>query len=152
MEMEWDVSQATRVKIRAILCALSRIAWQLGLRVWFDELTLTIGDSLRQSIDRGLANSRFGIVVISPSFLQKDWPQWANRREVNGIKVILPIWHNLGANEIRQYSPTLAWRKRRQLSGPHFVSEARQQRTAQWRKPSIAIRARQSNRRDNNHP
>jgi TIR domain len=81
MEMEWDVSQATRVKIRAILCALSRIAWQLGLRVWFDELTLTIGDSLRQSIDRGLANSRFGIVVISPSFLQKDWPQ----KELDGL-------------------------------------------------------------------
>jgi hypothetical protein len=39
-----------------------------GLKIWFDEFTLTIGDSLRRSIDRGLANSRFGIVVISPSF------------------------------------------------------------------------------------
>jgi hypothetical protein len=54
---------------------------QLGFRVWFDEFTLTVGDSLRPSIDRGLAKTRLGIVVISPSFLQKDWPQ----RELGGL-------------------------------------------------------------------
>ena len=40
-----------------------------GLSVWFDELTLTVGDSLRRSIDRGLARFRFGVVVTSPHFL-----------------------------------------------------------------------------------
>ena len=40
-----------------------------GLRIWFDEHTLILGDSLRRSIDRGLAHSRFGIVVLSPDFL-----------------------------------------------------------------------------------
>jgi TIR domain len=38
---------------------------------WFDEFELRIGDSLRRSIDHGLANSRFGIVVLSPSFLPR---------------------------------------------------------------------------------
>jgi hypothetical protein len=45
-----------------------------GLRVWYDEFTLRIGDSLRQKIDRGLAASRVGLVVLSPSFISKGWP------------------------------------------------------------------------------
>jgi hypothetical protein len=39
-----------------------------GLSVWYDEFTLMIGDSLRQSIDKGLAQSRYGVVVLSPYF------------------------------------------------------------------------------------
>ncbi len=39
-----------------------------GLDVWYDEMTLRIGDSLRQKIDKGLANSRVGLVVLSLSF------------------------------------------------------------------------------------
>ncbi|WP_324826162.1 toll/interleukin-1 receptor domain-containing protein [Aeromonas sp. ASNIH3] len=35
-----------------------------GLNVWYDEMTLRIGDSLRQKIDKGLANSRVGLVVL----------------------------------------------------------------------------------------
>jgi TIR domain len=66
-----------------------------GLRVWYDEFTLTVGDRLRQSIDHGLAISRFGIVVISPNFLNKNWPQneldGLVARETNGVKVILPV-------------------------------------------------------------
>jgi hypothetical protein len=83
-----------------------------GLRVWFDEFTLTIGDSLRRSIDRGLAHSRFGVVVISADFLRKEWPQkeldGLVAREVHGVKVILPVWHGIGADQVRAYSPTLA--------------------------------------------
>ena len=45
-----------------------------GLNVWYDEMTLRIGDSLRQKIDKGLANSRVGLVVLSPSFIKKDGP------------------------------------------------------------------------------
>ena len=45
-----------------------------GVRVWFDEHAITIGDNLRRTIDRGLIHSRFGVVIISPSFLAKEWP------------------------------------------------------------------------------
>ncbi len=45
-----------------------------GLSVWYDETTLKLGDSLRRSIDSGLAQSRFGIVVLSHVFFQKEWP------------------------------------------------------------------------------
>jgi hypothetical protein len=111
--MEWDVfiSHASEDKndfVRQLADHLRRS----GLRVWFDEFTLTVGDSLRRSIDRGLSKSRYGIVVISPSFLQKDWPQreldGLVAREVDGVKVILPIWHNMTADVIRRYSPMLA--------------------------------------------
>ena len=42
-----------------------------GASVWYDEFTLNVGDSLRREIDRGLAGSRFGVVVLSESFLQE---------------------------------------------------------------------------------
>ena len=44
------------------------------VEVWYDEFSLRVGDSLRQSIERGLAQSRFGIVVLSPNFFAKRWP------------------------------------------------------------------------------
>jgi hypothetical protein len=83
-----------------------------GIRVWYDEFTLSLGDSLRRSIDRGLASSRFGVVVLSNSFFSKEWPQ----KELDGLvaredgkgKVILPIWHGLSKEQILKYSPILA--------------------------------------------
>jgi hypothetical protein len=111
--MEWDVfiSHASEDK-EGFARPLAEGLTARGLRVWFDEFTLTIGDSLRRSIDRGLAHSRFGVVVISPDFLRKEWPQkeldGLVAREVGGVKVILPVWHRINANEIRAYSPTLA--------------------------------------------
>lgn len=83
-----------------------------GLKVWFDETTLKVGDSLRRSIDRGLAKSRFGIVIVSKAFLAKEWPQreldGLVAREDEGRKVILPIWHEITAADVRLRSPTLA--------------------------------------------
>ncbi len=82
------------------------------LTVWFDEKTLRLGDSLRRSIDRGLAQSRFGIVILSRAFLSKEWPQreldGLVAREEDGQKIVLPIWHDITAAEIRRRSPTLA--------------------------------------------
>lgn len=83
------------------------------LDVWYDEFSLTIGDSLREAIDRGLAQSRFGIVVLSPHFFRKRWAQ----RELNGLVaremaenrgVVLPIWHQVDRDEILRHSPPLA--------------------------------------------
>lgn len=80
-----------------------------GLQVWFDEFTLRVGDSLRRSIDRGLVGARFGIVLISPKFLEKEWPQKEldalMGRESHGVKVILPVWHHVDAAYVRKFSP-----------------------------------------------
>jgi hypothetical protein len=81
--------------------------------VWYDEFSLKVGDSLRQSIDRGLAGARYGIVILSPAFFQKPWTQW----ELNGLvarmmqerrRLILPVWHRVGLSEVMEASPSLA--------------------------------------------
>jgi hypothetical protein len=84
----------------------------LGVKVWYDEFTLVLGDSLRQSIDNGLANSKFGVVILSPNFFSKNWPQneldGLFSRETSRKKIILPVWHNIDRDTILQYSPMLA--------------------------------------------
>ena len=82
------------------------------MRVWYDDFTLKVGDSLRRSIDRGLSHSRYGVVVLSPAFFGKDWPEreldGLVAKEVGGRKVILPVWLNVTAEDVRNYSLTLA--------------------------------------------
>lgn len=84
----------------------------LGVRVWYDEFTLKVGDSLRKSIDHGLVRSRFGTVIISSSFCSKNWTQYELdsmvAREMNGHKMILPIWHKVTKNDVINFSPSLA--------------------------------------------
>lgn len=85
-----------------------------GLAVWYDAFSLKLGDSLRRKIDEGLAKSRYGIVILSKNFFAKEWPQneldGLMSREISGTKVILPIWHKITADEVRQHSPILAGR------------------------------------------
>jgi len=59
-----------------------------------------------------LANSKFGVVVLSEHFFRKSWPQ----RELDGLVAmevagrsrILPIWHKVSVDEVASFSPTLA--------------------------------------------
>lgn len=84
----------------------------LGFKVWYDEFELKVGDSLRQCIDRGLAVSEYGIVILSEAFFAKNWPQYELNglvaREIEGKKVILPVWYGIDKAEILKYSPPLA--------------------------------------------
>lgn len=111
--MKWDVfiSHASEDK-EAFVRPLAIALQEKNVRVWLDEFALTVGDNLRRSIDDGLASSRYGIVVISPSFLAKEWPQkeldGLVAREVGGRKVILPVWHNVDAETLRKCSPPLS--------------------------------------------
>jgi hypothetical protein len=83
-----------------------------GYRIWYDEFELKVGDSLRRSIDNGLKKSKYGIVVLSASFFAKNWPQYELdglvNKEMNGHKVILPIWHMVSKNQVQSYSPSLS--------------------------------------------
>ena len=84
----------------------------LGLSVWYDEFELRIGDSLRRRIDQGIACSRFGVVVLSPSFFAKQWPQYELdglvTLSLNGKQVLLPLWHELDLEDVMSFSPSLA--------------------------------------------
>lgn len=83
-----------------------------NIEVWYDEFTLKWGDGLRQSIDKGLSSSLYGIIVLSESFFRKEWPQreldGLSALEMDGKKRILPIWHDIDVVGVRNASPTLA--------------------------------------------
>lgn len=83
-----------------------------GLSVWYDEFELRIGDSLRRKIDAGIARSRFGIVVLSPEFFAKSWPQYELdglvTMAVSGRQVLLPLWHGVNREDVIAQSPSLA--------------------------------------------
>lgn len=113
MGKTWDVfiSHASEDK-DAIARPLATALVGLGVRVWFDELSIEIGDSLRRSIDRGLADSSYGVVILSPAFLQKSWPQHELdglvARQIEEGEVILPVWFNVTRADVLRFSPPLA--------------------------------------------
>jgi len=85
-----------------------------GYKVWLDQYTLKLGDRLRRKIEEGLRNSRYGVVILSPDFFAKKWPQdeldGLFALEQDGKKRILPIWHNVDFEDVKKYSPILAGR------------------------------------------
>ena len=60
---------------------LAQALQSLGVSVWYDEFSLRLGDSLSGSIDKGIADSEHGVVVLSDAFFEKKWP----RRELSGL-------------------------------------------------------------------
>lgn len=109
---QWDVfvchaSEDKETFVQGLAEELSKT-----VKVWYDDFTLDVGDSLRRSIDRGLKDSQYGIVVLSHQFFAKEWPQkeldGLVTRERNNEKVILPVWLGVGVEDVQQYSPLLA--------------------------------------------
>ncbi len=113
MNRKWDlfISHSSEDK-DTIVRDLARLLDNLGVKVWYDEFTLKIGDSLTQKIDEGLVDSSFGVVIISKAFLNKKWTDYEYRsllsKEDTFKKVILPIWHNISIEEVKEYSLFLA--------------------------------------------
>lgn len=105
------ISHASEDK-ESIVRPLAEELVSLGVSVWYDEYALRIGDSLRESIDKGLLLSRFGLIILSEAFFQKEWAKYELNglvsKEMEGQKVILPIWHKISKDEVMSFSPTLA--------------------------------------------
>ena len=86
---------------------------ELGIPVWFDEFSLKLGDSLRESIEKGIKETDFCILILTKNFLtNKGW----TKTEFNSVfakeivqenKVMLPIWHNVSKKEVYECSPSL---------------------------------------------
>lgn len=83
-----------------------------GCSIWYDELSLQIGDSIIDSIQEGIKKSKYGLIVLSKNFITKKW----TRKELNAIQskellfdenIILPIWHNVTSLEVFNFSPFL---------------------------------------------
>lgn len=85
-----------------------------GFDVWYDEDSLIVGQSLLRQISEGLKQADYGIVVLSRHFFAKRWPP----EELDGLfaletterKIIIPVWHNVTEEQVKQYSPIIAAR------------------------------------------
>jgi hypothetical protein len=113
MEKEYDVfiSHASEDKEK-LARPLAEFLSNFGIKVWYDDFSLSVGDSLSKSIDKGLISSRYGVIILSPVFFQKFWTDYEFRglisKQIGENKVILPIWHEISREEVKNYSPTLA--------------------------------------------
>lgn len=94
---------------------LAELLTDRGVKVWFDELSIGWGQPLRRAIERGIANTTFGLVIISPTFLTKTWTQaeldalfGRQMDQAEGYGLILPVWHRITADEVQANLPMLA--------------------------------------------
>ena len=107
------VAVPTAVCLRSdCLVSLAESPKGTGISVWIDRNELKVGMSVYAAIDDALRSSRFGVVILSPAFFSKKWPQ----RELHSLDAlaanettrILPVWHNIDAAQLAQFSPLLA--------------------------------------------
>jgi DNA polymerase III delta prime subunit len=109
---KWDtfISYASEDKAD-IAIPLAEILRSEGLYVWFDKFELRPGDSISQSIEEGLANSNVGIVILSQTSLRKNWTKYEvaalKQLYINFGKRIIPIWKDIGPDELRRTDPGL---------------------------------------------
>ena len=89
----------------------------LNIKAWYDNDTISWGDSMRERIDEGLKKSTFGIVILSPEYIAEG--KYWTKTELNGLfqlesingKTLLPIWHGLTKKDVMNYSPLIANKK-----------------------------------------
>lgn len=86
-----------------------------GVRVWFDEDQIQVGDNAFLRIGEGLNASRFGLVILSPHFFERNWAEQELRamlqRESEDRAVVLPIWHGVSLDEVQRFAPELAMKR-----------------------------------------
>lgn len=101
-----EIAEPLAVQLQKFMCP-----------VWYDEFSLRVGDSLRESIEKGLKESNKCIIILTPNFLsnggwaKREYDSIFTRELIERRNVILPVWHNVTAHDIYQYSPVLADRK-----------------------------------------
>jgi len=87
---------------------------KLMCHVWYDEYSLKVGDSLRESIEKGLKEARKCVLVLSPNFISNNgWTKVEfnsvfTREILEQTSVVLPVWCGVSAQEVYEYSPSLA--------------------------------------------
>lgn len=109
----WDIfiSHASNDK-KAFVDPLARRLRQLAVRVWYDKFVLLPGDRLSEKIAEGLAKSRCGLLIISPSFISKKWTRYelsglVNRFVEDNARLI-PVWLGITRAEVAKFNPALA--------------------------------------------
>ena len=84
-----------------------------GVSVWFSEKDIVLGASLLREIDKGLANSRVGIVLVTPAFLRRVEAEGIADKELSALlarDLLVPIVHDTTYEALREVSPLLGSR------------------------------------------
>ncbi len=102
----WDDRQGAAKELHDLLESL-------GVKVWFSEKDVTLGVPLLRAIDKGLANSRIGIVLVTPALLSCLPKEGIADKELSALLAgerLVPIVHNTTYEALREVSPLLASR------------------------------------------
>ncbi|MBN8565990.1 MAG: toll/interleukin-1 receptor domain-containing protein [Flavobacteriales bacterium] len=84
-----------------------------GVSVWFSEKDVLLGSSLLREIDKGLANSKIGLVLVTPSFIDRVKNEGIAEKELSALlarDLLVPIVHNTTFDKLREVSPLLGSR------------------------------------------
>lgn len=84
-----------------------------GVSVWFSEKDVYLGTSLLREIDKGLAKSRVGIVLVTPQFINRIKGEGIADKELSALlarDLLIPIVHNTSFEALREVSPLLGSR------------------------------------------
>lgn len=102
----WDDRQGVAKNLHELLVAE-------GVKVWFSEKDLTLGVPMMRAIDKGLANSRIGLVLVTPALLARLPQEGVADKELSALLAgnqLVPIVHGTTYTELRNVSPLLASR------------------------------------------
>lgn len=102
----WDDRQGAAKELHGLLEAA-------GVRVWFSEKDLGLGVPMMRAIDKGLANSRIGLVLVTPALLTRLPKEGVADKELSALLAgnqLVPIVHNTTYEALRNVSPLLASR------------------------------------------
>jgi hypothetical protein len=84
-----------------------------GVSVWFSEKDVVLGTSLLREIDKGLAKSRVGIVLVTPALLSRVRGEGIADKELSALlarDLLVPIVHGTTYDALREVSPLLGSR------------------------------------------
>ena len=102
----WDDRQGPAKELHELLVAA-------GVKVWFSEKDLGLGVPMMRAIDKGLANSRIGLVLVTPALLARLPKESVADKELSALLAgnqLVPIVHNTSYEALRNVSPLLASR------------------------------------------
>lgn len=102
----WDDRQGVAKELHDLLEAA-------GVKVWFSEKDLGLGVPMMRAIDKGLANSRIGLVLVTPALLARLPKEGVADKELSALLAgnqLVPIVHNTTYESLRNVSPLLASR------------------------------------------
>lgn len=102
----WDDRQGAAKELHELMVAA-------GVKVWFSETDLELGVPMMRAIDKGLANSRIGLVLVTPALLDRLPKESVADKELSALLAgnqLVPIVHNTTYDALRNVSPLLASR------------------------------------------